>query len=109
MCRRWTGAAMWVLEAPADSVTVSGAVASFRSSEFAERAWCAKCGTHLWIRDDGADFELMPGLFDGASDMPLSHEIYTDRAFACVTLAGDHDRGTQALYEAENRHVETAS
>jgi hypothetical protein len=106
MCRRWTGAAMLVFEAAAEDLAVSGPVKTYRSSDFAERAWCALCGTHLWIRDDGKDFELMPGLFDAARDMPLTREVYADRAFACVTLAGDHPRLTATEYEADHRFVE---
>lgn len=107
MCRRWTGAAMWCLDVPADALMVEGPVATYRSSSFAERAWCRECGTHLWIRDDNdADYELMPGLFDGAAALPLSHEIYTDKAFAAVSLAGDHRRATQAEYEQDQLHVE---
>lgn len=106
MCRRWTGAAMWGMEVTADRVAVEGSVARFRSSPFAERAWCERCGTHLWIRDDGKEFDLMPGLFDAARDLPLDREVYSDRAFACVSLAGDHRRVTRAEYEAQRPHLE---
>lgn len=96
---------MWVLEAPKEAVEVAGPVQRYRSSSFAERAWCAACGTHLWIRDDDGPYEFMPGLFDDARALPLSHEIYVDRAFASVTLAGGHRRVTQADYEASERSV----
>lgn len=104
MCRRWNGAAMWVLEAP--SIDVSGPVKRYRSSSFAERAWCEKCGAHLWIKDDNGDYEVVPGLFDEARDLPLSHEIYVDQAFASMTLAGGHKRETRAEYEAAERFAE---
>jgi hypothetical protein len=106
MCRRWSGAAMWVIEAPADAVRVSGEVARYRASSFAERAWCRACGSHLWMRDDGGDYELMPGLFDDAAGLPLTHEIYADRAFACARLAGAHPRISRAEYERNNLFVE---
>ena len=109
LCRRWTGAAQWGFSAPAAAVTVTGAVATYRSSPFATRAWCPACGTHLWLRDDGKDYEFVPGLFDGAATMPLSHEVYADRAFACVPLAGEHPRRTAAEYEAEHAFVEMPS
>ena len=106
LCRRWTGAALWVVEAPAAEVAVSGEVRSYRSSSFAERAFCPTCGTHLWIRDDGADYELMPGLFDRAADLPLTREVYADRAFACVRLQGRHARVSAAEYEVSHPFVE---
>ena len=50
---------------------------------FAERAFCAVCGSHLWMRDNtGKTYELMPGLFDEARDWPLRSEVYSDRAMA---------------------------
>lgn len=96
---------MWVLEVPADSVEVAGPVQRYRSSSFAERAWCGVCGTQLWIKDDDGPYELMPGLFDEARELPLSHEIYIDQAIKCVTLAGGHKRVTRAEYEASERAV----
>ena len=106
ICRRWGGSATWGFEAPEEAVEVSGPVATYRSSAFAQRAFCGTCGTHLWLRDDGRGYELTPGLFDAAADMPLSREVYADRAFACVPLAGDHPRVSRAEYEAANPFVE---
>lgn len=108
ICRRWTGSAFWGFSAPEEVVTVTGRVAEWRSSPFAKRAFCPECGTHLWLRDDGADYDLVPGLFDGARDVPLSHEVYADRALACVTLAGDHPRISKADYERDHPFVEGA-
>ncbi|MCL4187896.1 MAG: GFA family protein [Rhodobacteraceae bacterium] len=106
MCRRWSGAAMWAFAAAAADVRVTGEVRAYRSSPFAERAFCPACGTHLWIRDDGKDYELMPGLFEAARGLPLVREVYADRAFACVGLLGSHPRVSRADYEASRPHVE---
>ena len=76
--------------------------------EIAERASCDTCGTLLWFKDHDGPYELQVGLFDAAKDYPLISEIYTDCAFAAVTLAGDHKRATAAEYEAKNQHVEPA-
>ena len=94
---------MWVLET--SDVEVTGPVKRFRSSSFAERAWCDQCGTQLWIKDDDGNHEVMPGLFDQAQDLPLSHEVFVDQAFACVALAGDHPRLTAAEYQASGSKV----
>lgn len=103
-CRRWTGAAFWGFEAPADAVTVTGKVANYRATSFSERGFCPVCGTHLWIRDDSGPYDLMPGLFDAARTMPLSHEVYADSAFACVSLAGTHARISKEHYERDHPH-----
>ena len=100
---------MWVLEAPADAVEVTGPLRCYRVSSFAERAWCGDCGTQLWIKDDDGPHEISPGLFDTARGLPLSHEIYADRAFASVALAGGHRRVTRGEYEASHRAVPTGA
>lgn len=109
MCQRWSGALFASFNAPAHAVTVKGTVARFASTDFAERAFCPTCGSHLWMRNTGsadAPYDLMPGLFDAARDIPLKSEIYTDRALPGMALAGDHRRATRAEYEAKNLHIE---
>jgi hypothetical protein len=111
MCQRWSGGLFLCFNAKAGAVTVTGDVARYRSSTFAERAFCPRCGSHLWFNDveNGAEpesYELMPGLFDAARGWPLRSEIYVDRAMASVHLGGDHRRKSRAEYEAENPFVE---
>ena len=106
MCQRWSGGLFLCFSAEAAGVTVKGPVTSYASSDFAERAFCPVCGSHLWMRDNtGATYDLMPGLFDEARDQPLRSEVYADRAMASVRLQGDHRRATQAEYEQKNHHV----
>jgi hypothetical protein len=108
MCQRWSGGLFMCFNAEAEAVTVTGPVARYASSEFAERAFCATCGSHLWMRNtdqDGDSYELMPGLFDEARNWPLRSEIYTDCAMTSVQLNGDHRRATRAEYEQKNLHV----
>ena len=109
MCQRWSGSLYLSFVAPADAVTVSGNVTSYQSTRFSQRAFCPVCGSHLWLRQtDEPDpaYELMPGLFDAARQMPLKSEIYTDRALPGLALAGDHRRKTRAEYEATHPHLE---
>lgn len=108
MCQRWSGGLFLSFEADAAGLTVTGPVTRHASSGFAERAFCAVCGSHLWLRDTGPDetiYELMPGLFDDARHWPLRSEVYADRAMASVRLAGDHARASAADYEAKSLHV----
>ena len=110
MCQRWSGGLFLCFTADASAVTIEGTVTRYRSSTFAERAFCPRCGSHLWFNelDDGGQpkqYELMPGLFDAAHDWPLRSEIYIDRAMASIRLEGGHRRKTRAEYETENRFV----
>ncbi len=106
MCRRWTGSVYAMFTAPAGGVDVEGPVRTYRSSSFTTRAFCGTCGSHLWLRDDdGAEYELMPGMFEHASDFPLTQEIYADRALAAMRLEGDHRRIGRSEYEACNPFV----
>ncbi len=111
MCQRWTGGLFLCFSAHAGAVTVTGEVTRYRSSPFAERAFCPRCGSHLWFSDvdEGGQlksYELMPGLFDAARPWPLRSEIYVDRALASVCLRGKHRRKSRAEYEAENPFIQ---
>lgn len=109
MCQQWSGALFVCFAAPPAAVEVTGEVARYQSSGFAERAFCPTCGSHLWMRDtdrDDARYELMPGLFEEALDWPLTSEIYIDRAMPALRLMGDHARTPRADYETDCNHVE---
>lgn len=109
MCQRSSGTMWAAFSASREAVTVTGEVARYASTPFAERAFCPACGSNLWLRDTDdadADYELMPGLFPGAADFPLISEIYVDRRPAYLPLTGDHRTKTRAEWEADNRHVE---
>jgi hypothetical protein len=100
MCQRWSGG-LFVFTAEATAVSVTGEVVRYRSSAFAQRAFCPSCGSHLWfsdVADDGEPetYDLMPGLFDAARGWPLRSEIYADRAMASIKLAGNHRRKSRA-------------
>jgi hypothetical protein len=109
MCQRWSGGLFLCFDAEAEGVTVKGPITRFASTEFAERAFCSVCGSHLWMREtdiENAPYGFMPGLFTAARDFAMRSEIYTDRALAAVQLAGDHRRATRAEYEAKNKVIE---
>lgn len=113
LCQRWTGGIFFCFAAAPDAVRIEGAVAHFRSTPFAERAFCPTCGAHLYFRDlpdENApdkirNYELMPGLFSATRDWPLRSEVYADRASAFAHLTGDHPRKSRAEYEAKNLSV----
>jgi hypothetical protein len=73
MCQKAFGA--WgaaLVNAPADHLEwTRGKPSTFRSSSVVDRGFCDKCGTPLYMREDGdANYEMAIGAFDDANDMP---------------------------------------
>ncbi|UWQ22043.1 GFA family protein [Jannaschia sp. W003] len=104
ICQRWSGALYASFDAEADAVTVEGEVATYASTDWAERSFCPRCGSHLWYRStvrEAPAYELMPGLFPAAAAFPLISEIYCDKAPAYAALRGEHARASEADYEAK--------
>lgn len=113
MCTRWSGSVQMGIEAPEAGVTVTGPVRTYRSSWFAERAWCETCGSALWLRNvDGPDtgvYEFVPGLFDNATGARLTRVDYADYHPEGYWLEGvDVMRVSQKEYEAANAHLNEA-
>ena len=78
MCRKWSGGPFMGIESA--QIKVSGEhVARYASSDWAERAFCKQCGTHLFYKLKSNNMYYVPvGLFDENDDMVLSHEIFID-------------------------------
>lgn len=80
-----------------DSIAVTGPVRTFRSSDWAERAFCDTCGSALWymtLHDQTR--QLSAGLFDDAAGHRLALEFFADHVPAGYALAGDHRRMSEA-------------
>jgi len=103
MCRRWAGSALMAATVPLGDVSFTGesAIKRVQSSEWAERAWCGKCGTGLWYRVTaegpmGGNYELPVGLFDSTEGMTLDSEIFYDVKSHAVNLSGETKKMTRA-------------
>jgi hypothetical protein len=104
LCQRWSGGLWAGFPAAEETVSVHGSVQEYPSSTLANRAFCATCGTQLWMRnrESGAPYDLMPGIFEAAKGWPLKSEIYVDEALCAFALGGDHKRADAAAYRAKN-------
>jgi hypothetical protein len=101
MCRRWSGGPG--LTAAAGRVRFEGAghIGRYDSSEWAERGFCTRCGSHLFYRLKARDhYYLWLGAFDDPSPFRLAGEIYVDEKPAGYAFAGDHPRLTGAQFLA---------
>ena len=103
MCRRWTGSAFLGVSVPRVNFTWSGEehIATLQSSAWAERAWCAKCGTCLWYRVTtpgpmSSNLELPVGLLDDSDDLRMTREIFIDCKPDSFAYAGEHKLLTRA-------------
>ncbi|HXR50649.1 MAG TPA: GFA family protein [Steroidobacteraceae bacterium] len=81
MCRRWGSSPYMSIHAGPD-ISISGAdeIGTFRSSDWAERAFCRICGTHLYYRlIPTNDHELSIGLFQPEPEFQFTEQIFIDR------------------------------
>lgn len=78
--------------AGSDRITV------FRSSDWAERAFCSVCGTHLYYRLVPAnDHILSAGLFQDGPEFQFTEQIFVDQKPRSYDFANE----TPMLTEAE--------
>jgi hypothetical protein len=99
MCRRWGGGPYFSIHGGPD-VAISGAenLSAYRSSEWAERAFCKVCGTHLFYRYlPGNDHELSVGLFQDGPRFEFVEQIFID----CKPASYEFANATTKLTEAE--------
>ena len=53
----------------------------FRSSERAERGFCAACGSNLFWRETGSPFiSIFAGTIDGATGLKMERQLYVESA-----------------------------
>jgi len=103
MCQRWAGSALLAVTVKRDAVTFAGtdAISVAQTSDWAERAWCNRCGSGLYYRvtaegDHWGDYEIPIGLFDDPSGMRMTREIFIDRKPDAFAFEGVRDRLTEA-------------
>ncbi len=80
MCRQWGGGPLLVVDCGTD-VEIMGEenVSAFASSEWAERGFCTKCGTHLFYKLTESQQYIVPvGLFTEANDLEFANQIFIE-------------------------------
>ncbi|WP_073975295.1 GFA family protein [Erythrobacter donghaensis] len=79
MCGRWGGAFFAGVKGEGAEVTGEEAITVYRSSEWAERAFCGTCGSNLWyefLPTKGRSF--LAGLFDLPPGFGIEQQIFVD-------------------------------
>ncbi len=104
MCRRTYGS-FGSMVAGAD-FTISGeaSVGTYKSSDWAERSFCSKCGSALWYRFLPTNFySFAAGHFDLPDGLPIKQQIFVDEKPDWYDLAQDSPMktGPEIIAEAQ--------
>jgi hypothetical protein len=96
MCRRWSGAPFFGVDATKVTFEGEEQIGRYTSSNWAERGFCKACGTTLfYFLKPASRYSLSIGLFDEAALFRLTEEIYIDHKPDSYALVGDHPRLTE--------------
>lgn len=78
MCRRWTGGPMFAVHCGPDVNFIGGTPSRYQSSDWAERGFCATCGSHLfYFLLPTGEYVLPAGLFQDQT-FAFSNQIFID-------------------------------
>lgn len=97
MCRRWGGSAFGGVSGESFTLAGESDVTVYRSSGWAERAFCSRCGSNLWYRFVPADhYSFLAGLFDLPASFAMWRQIFIDEKPAWYDFAQDTPKMTGA-------------
>ena len=91
MCRKWGGGPLLTVDCGSD-ISLEGKenLSVFYSSEWAERGFCSKCGTHVFYRlKPNNQYSVPVGLFDNAAGVAFDHQIFIDEKPAFYSFANE--------------------
>lgn len=95
MCRRWTGGPTFSVNAASVEFEGDANISRFDSSPWAERGFCARCGSSLFYHLKQSDHYILHlGSFDEQSAFSVASEIYIEDKPQGYDIAGAHPRLT---------------
>jgi len=94
-CRRWIGGPLMVVEF-SGGMRIDGPVKWRKTSDWAERGWCAECGSAIFYRlQNGAMQSASLGsLDDPEAAGAIKEHIFVDRKMSCYDFKDDAPRMT---------------
>lgn len=105
MCQKWTGSMYAGIEGEDFTVTGEGHITAYRSSDWAERAFCSMCGSNLWYKFlPTGNRTFLAGLFeDLPKGLPIKHQIFVDEKPDWFDIAQESPMktGPEIIAEAE--------
>ena len=98
MCRKWGGGPLLAVECKSD-LSFSGAenIGVYQSSEWAERGFCQKCGSHLFYRlKENQHYYIPVGLFDNSESLVFGQQVFIDEKPEYYSFANETKNMTGA-------------
>lgn len=97
MCRKWAGGVFLSVECSDINITDESDVTVFKSSDWAERLSCAKCGTTLvWRMQDGSFQSVALPAFADAGAFVFDRELFIDNKPANYSFSNTTRQLTEA-------------
>jgi hypothetical protein len=104
MCQRWVGGTFGGVSGEDARVDGEEHVTAFRSSEWAERAFCSRCGSNLWYRFlPTGHRSFLAGLFELPKGFAMWRQIFVDEKPDWFDFAQDTPKltGEDVIAEAK--------
>lgn len=110
MCRKWGGIAFVGVHCGSE-VEIEGEaqVVRYRSSEWAERGFCGRCGSNLFYHFlPLGTYSFTAGLFPDDALLPLSEEIFVDEQPAYYAFDAESKKltGAEVIAQAKSEGFE---
>ena len=107
MCRKWGGGPLLAVDCGTEVEITGDSLATFTSSEWGERGFCQRCGTHLFWRMRHSGQYIMPAdLFTDAEGLTMDHQIFIDQKPAYYEFANQTKNMTEQevfeMFASEN-------
>ncbi|MCH9765089.1 MAG: GFA family protein [Alphaproteobacteria bacterium] len=98
MCRTWSGGVVFALDEVKDlKIQGEDNLGVYKSSEWAERCFCKKCGSNLfWRSEQLGHTVVMAGAIEDQSSLKFASEIFIDAKPDYYAFANDTKKYTEA-------------
>ncbi|MDJ0591995.1 MAG: GFA family protein [Pleurocapsa sp. MO_226.B13] len=102
MCRKWGGGPLLAVDCGQDVSFEGGEnISVYDSSDWGERGFCKKCGSHLFYRlKENQQYIIPAGLFEDQEFFVFDNQVFIDRKPSFYSFANKTTNMTEAeVYE----------
>jgi hypothetical protein len=107
MCRKWSGGPALTVEV-GRNISFKGEefISTYSSSEWAERGFCNRCGTHIFYRLKNSSYcNISLGLLENADHFKFQTQIFIDSKPGNYAFANQTELLTEAEVIAKSTQV----